>query len=257
MMWLKAGLSSSLDQPSSSVLDLLQLICIPLPSNFNFLHLLSCVHTLGEIIPNSKLGRALQVPLEQGLFLMGSKLWTSQQCFWVLSFPPWGVWSILETKQKLNEWKRKTTNITDNLCTRMQQEDKKKINWTPQARSQLIVEPFCVICATVHMSHCRSTINHHWVRDYQFSACVSAQYFSAGLLSLRGSTSVFFFFFPFMFWTQAAVGSRLAQPPSHTEGLQYWSDVVRLLFVWPLSLYSPAWPPSAGPANTRGMLHFL
>lgn len=40
------------------------------------------------------------------------------------------------------------------------------------------------------------------------------------------------------FWTEAAVGSHLAQPPSHTEGLQYCSDVMflRLLFVCPLRL---------------------
>lgn len=44
---------------------------------------------------------------------------------------------------------------------------------------------------------------------------------------------------PVRVWTEAAVGSRLAQPPSHTEGLQCWSDVLRLLFVWPLSLQQP------------------
>lgn len=42
-----------LDHLSSSVLDLLPLICIALPSNY--LHLLFCVNTLGEIIPESRL----------------------------------------------------------------------------------------------------------------------------------------------------------------------------------------------------------
>lgn len=94
-------------------------------------------------------------------------------------------------------------------------------------------------CSIVHISHSRSKINHYWVRDYQFGACASARCFSAGLLCLRGSTSVFFFP-PSVVWTEAAVlSARLAQPPSHTEGLQYWSDVLRLLFVWPLSLHQP------------------
>lgn len=44
-----------LDQHSSSALDLLQLICIALTSNSNYLHLLFCPHTLGEMSPNSQL----------------------------------------------------------------------------------------------------------------------------------------------------------------------------------------------------------
>lgn len=48
----------------------------------------------------------------------------------------------------------------------------------------------------LHISHCRTTINHYRVRDYQFSASVSARYVSAGLLCLRGRTSVFFFASP-------------------------------------------------------------
>ena len=67
-------------------------------------------------------------------------------------------------------------------------------------------------------------------------ACVRAC-FSAGLLCLRGGMCIcgFFFSLCILFWTEAAVGSHLAQPPSHTEDLQYGSDVVlvRLLFVYP------------------------
>lgn len=97
-----------LEPLSSSVLDLLQLICIVLPSNCNSLHLLFCVHTLGGIIPNSQLfwEGLLQVPLEQGLFLLCPKVWTSQQCFWVFNFNPMGILRILKSKPKANEWRK-------------------------------------------------------------------------------------------------------------------------------------------------------
>lgn len=52
--------------------------------------------------------------------------------------------------------------------------------------------------------------------------CVSAC-FSAGLLSLCGSLCIcvffcFFFSLCIWFWTEAAVGSHLVQPPSHSKG---------------------------------------
>ena len=56
------------------------------------------------------------------------------------------------------------------------------------------------------------------------------------------------------FWTEAAVGSCLARPPSHTEGLQCGSDVmlVRLLFVWLLPFTSSVCsPPAARLSETK------
>lgn len=169
----------------------------------------------------------MQVPLgKKGLFCAQSS---------VFEFAPWGILSILDCKQKGNEWTRRNGNIIGKLCKKKSMRIRKSNSSHQMATSSCSIS---VWLGLVHMSHWRATINHYWMRDYRFSACVSAQYVSAGLLCLRGSTSVFFF--PLiMFWTEAAVGSRLAQPPSHTEGLQYWSDVLRLLFVWPLTLYQP------------------
>lgn len=79
-------------------------LCLPIPTTST-----SCsVYTLWEkLFQTAKsLGRALQPPLEQGLFLLCSKLWTSQQCFWVFNLNPLGILNILKSKQKGNEWRR-------------------------------------------------------------------------------------------------------------------------------------------------------
>lgn len=60
------------------------------------------------------------------------------------------------------------------------------------------------------------------------------------------------FFLCILFWTEAAVGSRLARPPSHTEGLQYCSDVMflRLSSLSALFDFSGSiWSPPVGSAN--------
>lgn len=201
------------------------------------------VYTLGEMIPSSKLfGKGISGSTGKKRPLLCSKLNKSAV---FLSLPPWGILSILDWKQKGNEWKRKNGNIGGNLCEKKHQENTKKIKVNPSNQIASYCGSISVWLGLVllHISHCRTTINHYHVRDYQFSACVSARYVSAGLLCLRGSTSVFFFLPLIMLWTEAAVSSRLAQPPSHTEGLQYWSDVLRMLFVWPLTLPQPCVAP--------------
>lgn len=98
-------------QLSSSVLDLLQLICISLPDSWIYLHLLFCVHTVGEIIPNAKLfGKGNAGSTGGKKPLLCSKLWSS-----VFEFAPWGILSILSCKQKGNEWKRRNGNIIGKL----------------------------------------------------------------------------------------------------------------------------------------------
>lgn len=131
------------------------------------------------------------------------------------------------------------------------------MSWTPH---------FCgCLSAPVGNSQPRAEMNCDWLSD-RLTGCrglpVTARSvclylcvcFSAGLLCLRGSMCIcggVFLLLCILFWTEAAVGSRLAQPASHTEGLQYWSDVmlVRLLFVCLSHFTSTAWSPPVGSAN--------
>lgn len=236
-MRLRGGLSALFN-----VLDLLQLICISLPFCCNYLHLRFCVHT----------GRndSKQQTVWEGHFWFHWKKKTSsvlrtEQVSSVFEFAPLGYFKYtgLEAERKWvkeKKWKHWRQFVRKKASGEYQ---KDKSNPSNQITSYCGSISVWLGLVLLHISHCRTTINHYRVRDYQFSACVSARYVSAGLLCLRGSTSVFFFLPLIMLWTEAAVSSRLAQPPSHTEGLQYWSDVLRLLFVWPLTLPQPCVAP--------------
>lgn len=96
----------------------------------------------------------------------------------------------------------------------------------------------------LHISHCRTTINHYRVRDYQSSACVSARYVSAGLLCLRGSTSVFFFppwsCFGLKQLSVVVLPSRPPTQRAYSTGQMFWD--CSLSGLSPFT--SPAWLPS-------------
>lgn len=120
---------------------------------------------------------------------------------------------------------RTNKSIPDNLCNKKQEEDKKKINLSQIDTKSCSV--WCGVGSIVIISHCRSKINHYWVRDYQFGARVSARCFSAGLLCLRGSTSVGFFFFPRSCFgrRQLSVVVLPSRPPTqraYSTGQMFW-----------------------------------
>lgn len=95
-MRLRGGLSALF-----SVLDLLQLICISRLFIYNYLHLLFCVHTVGEIIPSSKLfGKGISGSTGKK---KTSSVLKTEQVSSVFEFAPWGILSILDWKQKGNE----------------------------------------------------------------------------------------------------------------------------------------------------------
>lgn len=131
-------------------------------------------------------------------------------------------------------------------------------NSTLQIHWMSWVENVCSwLCSPVESNQCWAEKDCDWLSD-RLTGCwgspalcvyVNAYVcFSVGLLCLW-----LFFSLCIWFWTEAAVGRRLAQPASHTDGLEDWSDVMSLiLFVFfCLLLRAPCTCP-VGHASIQG-----